>query len=363
MPISARSPPPIPRGACSSVTDTLGPEMRVEDFVYQLPEAAIAQEAIEPRHDARLLDTRDLSDHRFLELPELLRPADLVVVNETRVRAARLLGTRKGTGGAVELLLLAARRDGLWEALARPSRRLRPGVEIEFDGLEATVVEAPGEGVVVVDLSAPDIEAAIATAGEVPLPPYFTGRLADPERYQTVFARRPGSAAAPTAGLHFTPEVVAAMKAREIEIAAVDLHVGVDTFRPIAAAAIEEHRMHSEWCALPEETAEAVTRARSRGGRVIAIGTTTVRALETFGRDDGTVDSGSTETTLFLKPGDHVRVVDALVTNFHVPGSTLVVLVAAFMGAGWRDAYRTALERGYRFLSFGDAMYAERQDP
>lgn len=336
--------------------------MRVEEFTYPLPESAIAQEAIEPRHDARLLDTRDMSDHVFLDLPSLLRPGDLVVVNETRVRAARLVGRRAGSGGKVELLLLTSRADGSWEALARPSRRLRAGVELEFDGLGATVLEGPRDGMVVVDLQSPDVEAAIEAAGLVPLPPYFKGSLDDPSRYQTMFARSTGSAAAPTAGLHFTSEVVASLRSAGVEIAPVDLHVGIDTFRPIAVEDIEDHRMHAEWCTVPTTTAEAIDRVRAAGGRVVAAGTTVTRALETFGNEDGTVESSSGETTLFLKPGDRFRVVDALITNFHVPGSTLVVLVAGFMGERWREAYQTALDRGYRFLSFGDAMYAERRD-
>lgn len=334
--------------------------MKVEDFKYPLPESAIAQKAIEPRHDSQLLDTRDMSDHRFLDLPSLLDPGDLVVVNETRVRAARLSGRRVDTGGAVELLLLETRPDGLWEALARPSRRLRPGIEIEMEGIAATIVNGPDEGMVVVDLKAADVEAAIATAGEVPLPPYFHGVLDDPDRYQTMFARGTGSAAAPTAGLHFTPDVIAGLQQREIEIATVDLHVGIDTFRPIATENLEDHVMHSEWCSIPESTAAAVASARARGGRVVAVGTTVARTLETFAAGDGMVRAGEGDTSLFLTPGVEFRVVDALVTNFHVPGSTLVVLVAAFMGDGWRVAYQTALERGYRFLSFGDAMLAER---
>ncbi len=334
--------------------------MRAEEFDYDLPESAIAQTAIEPRHDARILDTRDMTDHGFLDLADLLRPDDLVVVNETRVRSARLVGKRARTGGEVELLILTARSDGRWEALARPARRLRPGVEIEFDGLTAVVVEAPDEGVVVVDLVADDVEAAIESAGEVPLPPYFKGTLRDSGRYQTMFARRAGSAAAPTAGLHFTPEVVTRLERRGVRMTGVDLHVGIDTFRPIAVDEIESHRMHSEWCSVPVETAEAIADARKRGGRVVAIGTTVVRALESMAKDDGTVEAGEVESSIFLMPGSGFRVVDALVTNFHVPRSTLVVLVAAFMGERWREAYRIALDRGYRFLSFGDAMYAER---
>lgn len=334
--------------------------MRVEDFKYPLPESAIAQEAIEPRHDSRLLDTRDMSDHRFLDLPSLLRPGDLVVVNETRVRAARLAGRRVDTGGSVELLLLQARPDGLWEALARPSRRLRPGIVIEIEAIRATIVDGPDEGMVMVDLEAPDVEGAIDNVGNVPLPPYFRGTLDDPDRYQTMFARTVGSAAAPTAGLHFTEEVTTRLRQREIEIAPVDLHVGIDTFRPIATENIEEHVMHSEWCSIPESTAAAVDSARARGGRVVAIGTTVVRTLEAFADRSGIVAAGERETNLFLTPGVEFRVVDALVTNFHVPGSTLVVLVAAFMGDRWREAYQIALQRRYRFLSFGDAMLAER---
>jgi S-adenosylmethionine:tRNA ribosyltransferase-isomerase len=337
--------------------------MRVDDFKYTLPESSIAQAAMEPRHDARLFDTRDSTDHRFLDLPLLLQPGDLVVVNETRVRAARLVGSRQDSGGEVELLLLRARPDGLWEALARPSRRLRPGIVIRFQGLSAQLVDGPTAGIVVVELVAPDVEAAIAAAGEVPLPPYFRGNLADGARYQTMFARATGSAAAPTAGLHFTPQVVRGLGERGIAVASVDLHVGLDTFRPMDVERIEDHVMHREWFSIPEKTAEAIDRTRAKGGRVVAVGTTVVRTLETLATVTGTVEAGEGETALFLKPGDRFRVVDALITNFHVPGSTLVVLVAAFMGDRWHEAYRTALDRGYRFLSFGDAMYAERERP
>jgi len=336
--------------------------MRVSDFTYPLPESAIAQEPIEPRHDSRLLDTRDLSDHRFLDLPSLLQPDDLVVVNETRVRAARLLGKRRDSGGVVELLILTVRPDGLWEALARPSRRLRPGIEIEFEGLTALIVERPEEGAVVVDLHAPDVEAAMAAAGEIPLPPYFKGKLADPDRYQTMFARLLGSAAAPTAGLHFTDEVVAGLERRGIGISTVDLHVGIDTFRPMTVEMVEDHRMHAEWCSVPAATVDAISATRERGSAVVAIGTTVVRALESSVGPDGVLRPGTRETDLFLRPGFPFRVVDTLVTNFHVPGSTLMVLVAAFMGERWRDAYRHALDGGYRFLSFGDAMLARRDD-
>jgi S-adenosylmethionine:tRNA ribosyltransferase-isomerase len=228
--------------------------------------------------------------------------------------------------------------------------------------LTAIIVEGPEQGLVIVDLEAPDVEEAIARAGEIPLPPYFTGQLSDPDRYQTMFARLPGSAAAPTAGLHFTDDVVAGLGRRGIDVAAVDLHVGIDTFRPMTVDLIEDHEMHTEWCSVPAATIDAITATRDRGGAVVAIGTTVVRALESSAGADGSLSPGTRETDLFLRPGSRFQVVDTLVTNFHVPGSTLMVLVAAFMGERWRDAYRHALDRGYRFLSFGDTMLATRHD-
>jgi S-adenosylmethionine:tRNA ribosyltransferase-isomerase len=276
------------------------------------------------------------------------------------VRAARLVGRREGTGGTVELLVLDRRDDGLWDALARPSRRLRRGVRIEFSELQAVIRSEPREGRVVVELVSDDPERAIETVGMVPLPPYFTGHLDDPARYQTMFAATPGSSAAPTAGLHFTEEVVSGLARRGITMATVDLHVSLDTFRPMTAAVVEEHEIHSEWCGVPLSTAQAVQQTRDRGGKVVAVGTTVVRTLESMADGRGGVTAGEGRTDLFLKPGSVFRVVDALVTNFHMPRSTLLVLLAAFMGPRWRTAYRTALDLGYRFLSFGDAMYAER---
>lgn len=328
-----------------------------------MPEEAIAQSAIEPRHDSRLLDARDLTDHRFLDLPDLLEPGDLVVVNETRVRAARLHGRRVGTGGQVEFLLLERFGDGSWEALARPARRLRPGVVVECDGLTVTLISEPDEGRIRVILDSSDEEQAVAAVGEMPLPPYFSGVLGNPDRYQTMFANEPGSAAAPTAGLHFTDEVVRRLAERHIAIANVDLHVSLDTFRPMSVEDVEDHTMHTEWCSVPDQTAEAVARTKRQGGRIVAVGTTVVRTLETMSDGSGGVRSGETRTNLFLRPGTEFGVVDLLVTNFHMPGSTLLVLLAAFMGDGWRLAYETALGRGYRFLSFGDAMLAGRQTP
>ena len=263
--------------------------MKVSDFHYDLPPEAIAQSAIEPRHDSRLLDTRDLSDHRFIDLPGLLRPGDLLVVNETRVRAARLIGTRRETGGTVELLLLERGEDGVWEALAKPARRLRPGIVIDFEGMSATVVSDPREGVVTLTLDVEEEERIIAGVGVVPLPPYFHGRLSDANRYQTMFANQPGSAAAPTAALHFTPEVMDGLDARGVSTARVDLHVSLDTFRPMSTEMVEDHRMHSEWCSIPDTTAQAINEA----GRVIDVGTTVVRTLESFATGPGQVTSGS----------------------------------------------------------------------
>jgi len=286
-----------------------------------------------------------------------------VVVNETRVRAARLLGIRKATRGQVELLILERLAGERWEALARPSRRLRPGVVIEFETFSAIVETKPDNGRIEVTFDTDDPEEAIAAAGTVPLPPYFSGSLTDPERYQTMFAATPGSAAAPTAGLHFTDEVVDRLDQRGVSLATVDLHVSLDTFRPMTVSNIEDHEMHSEWCAVPDVTARAIFETRQRGGRVVAIGTTVVRTLESLADEKGGVVAGERRTNLFLKPGSRFTVVDLLVTNFHLPGSTLLVLLAGFMGDGWRTAYDTALSRQYRFLSFGDAMLAERNVP
>jgi len=335
--------------------------MKVDDLRYDLPESAIAQAAIEPRDSARLLDTRDTTDHVFTELPELLEPGDLVVINDTKVRRARLKGRKGGTGGVVEILVLGGNEDGTWSAMIRPARRARPGTVIEVGDVGVVVVDGPRDGVVRLEIGSDDVEDLLERAGEMPLPPYFHGDLEDDRRYQTIFARAPGSAAAPTAGLHFTQDVVDGLTRRDIPMARVDLHVGIDTFRPIAVEDIGDHRMHSEWCSVPVETATAVEETRGRGGRVVAVGTTTTRALESLGRPDGLVKSGGMDTDIFLRPGSPFTVVDLMVTNFHVPGSTLIAMIAGFMGEGWRRAYRHALESGYRFLSFGDAMLCERQ--
>jgi S-adenosylmethionine:tRNA ribosyltransferase-isomerase len=340
--------------------------VRTSEFIYHLPDRAIAQHPVEPRDAARLLAVPGLSDHRFSDLPRLLEPGDVVVVNDTRVRAARLRGRKAGSGGEVEILLLGRGADGAWDALVRPARRLREGSEVEVGRLRVVLVGDPVDGLARVRLEDEGgggdqeaVEEAIEREGTVPLPPYITRPLDDPARYQTVYASVPGSSAAPTAGLHVTPGVLAGLARRGIEVATIELRVGLDTFRPITTERVEDHRIHSEWVSVPPDTVRAVETARGRGGAVVAVGTTVVRALESWA-GDGELTAGEGSTELFITPGYRFRVVDRLITNFHLPGSTLVCLVAAFAGPVWRPAYETALERGYRFLSFGDAMLADR---
>jgi S-adenosylmethionine:tRNA ribosyltransferase-isomerase len=320
---------------------------------YELPPTAIAQSPIEPRDAARLLVDRATSvEHRAVrDLPSLLREGDLVVVNDSRVLPARLHLT-KSTGGAVEVLLLEDLGGSAWSALVRPGRRLPPGTVLDAGDLTVTIGERLEGGARRVVLDADDVAVALAKHGEIPLPPYITATLDDPERYQTVYASEPGSVAAPTAGLHLTESVLDGLRARGIEVARIDLHVGLDTFRPVTAERIEDHEVHAERYSVPQSTIDAIERA----SRVVAIGTTTVRALEsayTFGERAG--------RTRLLIHGDYEwKVVDVLLTNFHMPASTLLLLVESFIGTRWRDLYALALREGYRFLSFGDAMLLER---
>jgi len=336
----------------------------VADFAYELPEASIAQTPIELRDRARLLVDRGPGappEHRIVaDLPAFVRPADLVVVNSTRVLPARLHLT-KPTGGAVEVLLLERLPTGEWEALVRPSRRVAPGTELAA-GADLRVRfggSGPGETTRLVRLwttdGADELE-LLDRHGVVPLPPYINAPLADPERYQTVFAERPGSVAAPTAGLHLTPAVLDGCRAAGVRIEMVDLVVGMGTFRPISALKVEDHHMHAERYRVGAGTMAACEEARAAGGRVIAVGTTTVRALESAAL------SGQLEgrTELFIRRPWRWREVDVLLTNLHLPRSSLLVLIDAFVGARWRDLYGTALSAGYRFLSFGDAMLLDR---
>ncbi|MSQ24955.1 MAG: tRNA preQ1(34) S-adenosylmethionine ribosyltransferase-isomerase QueA [Dehalococcoidia bacterium] len=348
--------------------------MRTSDFDYPLPQELIAQTPMEPRDQSRLLvldmAAGAMQHHRFRDIVELLHPGDLLVFNDSRVIPARLRGRKAGSGGQVELLLLHPMEPRLWQALARPGKRLAAGAVLRFQGQGkeySAEIESKSEGgVVTVRL---EDEAMIEACGETPLPPYIHERLADPERYQTVYARVRGSAAAPTAGLHFTPELLQRLQSQGVAMAFVTLHVGLDTFRPVDEDDPREHSIHTEYAVLPPETAAAVNATRARGGRIVAVGTTSVRVLETAAR--GALDlrlskgEGATAvapysgwTDVFILPGHRFRAVDAMITNFHLPRSTLLMLVSAFAG---RErvlaAYVKAVRERYRFYSFGDAMW------
>ncbi len=333
--------------------------MRLEDLDYDLPEELIAQEPLADRAASRLLrldrQTGEVEHLAFRDVPRLLAPGDLLVMNDTRVSALRLFGERP-TGGRVELLLLREREDG-WEALAKPARKLGPGERVSFGaGLESTVLGDLGEGRRLLRFTAPgDVREALAALGETPLPPYVRTKIEDPERYQTVYASTPGSAAAPTAGLHFTEEVLAELEALGVRTARVTLDVGIDTFRPISADDPLAHRMHGERCRVPQATADAVADCE---GRVIAVGTTSVRTLESMAVGPRQLVAGERDTDLYITPGFLFRVVDGMFTNFHMPRTTMLMMLAALAGhQALMDAYREAVERRYRFLSFGDSMF------
>lgn len=340
--------------------------MRTDDLDYDLPASAIAQVPLEPRDSARLLVDRGPGaaplHRRVADLPALLEPGDLLVVNTTRVLPARVEIVRPG-GGAGELLLLEERDDGWWEVLCQPARRLRRGdvVLARRGGLAFHVGDDVGDGRKLVrpDGDGP-LLAALDEAGEMPLPPYISERLGDPERYQTVFSDRPASAAAPTAGLHLTEAVLERLAARGVGTAAVELVVGLDTFRPLSSDRVEDHVIHTERYHVPDATWDSVHAARESGAQVVAVGTTTVRALESR----AVRGEASGRTDLFITPGFRFSVVDRMLTNFHLPRTSLLAMVQAFVGPRWRDLYSTALQEGYRFLSFGDAQLLTRShDP
>lgn len=335
--------------------------METSLFDYDLPDTAIAQIPVEPRDAARLLRTNPLQDRQFRDLPSLLRDGDLLVVNRTRVRAARLRARKTDTGGAVELFLLKRLDRDRWDALVKPARRVHAGLTLQCGPVSAEILSDPNRGEVVVALASPgsDVEDVLTTVGEIPLPPYIRSPIEDPARYQTVFAKTVGSAAAPTAALHFTLGLVDRLIGSGVSIAEVDLEVGLDTFRPIAADSIHDHEMHRESWHVPTATEQAITATRRRGGRVVAVGTTVVRTLESATGIDGEFKAGSGDTDLFISPGYELRVVDAVLTNFHAPRTTLIVMIAAMLGQDWRNTYEYALSAGYRFLSFGDAMFIE----
>ncbi len=336
--------------------------MKKSDFYFDLPEKLIAQTPIAQRDHSRLLHvdkvTGELEHRHFFDLPEYLDEGDCLVLNDSRVLPARLIGCRP-TGGSIELVLLRDLGDGRWECLSRPGRKTKPGTEIIFGNGELTAtVESVAEGgnrIVKFHYEGIFLE-TLERLGKMPLPPYIKEELSDSERYQTVYSKELGSAAAPTAGLHFTEELLDTIRAKGVRVCFVTLHVGLGTFRPVKEDEIEDHEMHSEFCIVPEETARIVTETKRNGGRVFAVGTTSCRTLESFAADDGTLAPSSGWTDIFIYPGYRFKCVDALVTNFHLPESTLIMLVSALAGReNVLNAYKVAVEKEYRFFSFGDA--------
>ena len=340
--------------------------MNTADFDFHLPEELIAQTPLEKRDSSRLLivdrETGQFSDQHFDNIIDQLEPGDALVMNNTRVLPARLYGTKPETGGHVELLLLKNTQGDFWEVLAKPAKRLRVGTRVSFgDGrLTATVTEELEHGgrIVRFDYQGIFLE-VLESLGEMPLPPYIHEKLEDRERYQTVYAKENGSAAAPTAGLHFTEELLDKIAAKGVKLVYLTLHVGLGTFRPVSVDNLEEHEMHSEFYSLSEEAAETLRQVKASGHRVVAVGTTSIRTLETIGsKFDGQIQADSGWTNIFIKPGYQWKIVDAFSTNFHLPKSTLVMLVSAFAGRQLTlEAYEHAIAERYRFFSFGDAMF------
>ena len=338
--------------------------MRVDDFDYDLPEELIAQDPVEPRDSSRLLlvdrKTGDLEHSVFNQLGSFLHPGDMLVINDTKVIPARLFARRK-SGAAIELLLLKQKELNCWECLVKPGRKALPGTELEFDLPELTAeVESIGDDGVRNIRFYPkgDFYAILDRLGTMPLPPYIKKPLIDQDRYQPVYARERGSAAAPTAGLHFTPRLMKELEDQGILFSRVMLHVGLGTFRPVKVDTVEDHKMHSEFYRVTADVAEAINKARAAGGRIIAVGTTAVRTLETVAADDGHMEAAEGWTQKYIYPGYKYKLVDGMITNFHLPKSTLLMLVSAFAGReNILNAYQTAIEERYRFFSFGDAMF------
>lgn len=336
--------------------------MKLSDFIYDLPEERIAQTPIEPRDHSRLMvlhrDTHEIEHRHFYDIIDYLNPGDVLVVNETRVIPARLYGERP-SGGACEVLLLKQLAPKKWETLVRPGKKLKPGTEVVFgDGrLRCTILETTDVGGRIVEFQYDgSFEAALDALGEMPLPPYIHERLENQERYQTVYARQEGSAAAPTAGLHFTPDLMQRIRDKGVDIVPVLLHVGLGTFRPVKVENIDEHEMHSEYFEVSADAANRINAARDRGNRIIAVGTTSVRTLESAAQN-GRLQPLRGDTNIFIKPGYKYQMVDSLITNFHLPGSTLLMLVSALYDREHiLEAYEKAVTDEYRFFSFGDAM-------
>ncbi|MBR4657651.1 MAG: tRNA preQ1(34) S-adenosylmethionine ribosyltransferase-isomerase QueA [Clostridia bacterium] len=336
--------------------------MKTSDFYYDLPHELIAQSPAEKRDMSRLLvysrENKTIEDRIFRDITEYLAPGDVLVRNVTKVIPARLYATREDTGGAMEFLLLKRVNDTDWECLVKPGRKARPGRTFTVnDELSVTVLESLEDGNRIVRLNYEGIfEEVLDRAGEMPLPPYITKKLEDRSRYQTVYARDDGSAAAPTAGLHFTPELLQKLREKGVLIADVLLHVGLGTFRPVSAENVEEHHMHSEYWQVTPEAAELINSARANGGRIVSVGTTGCRTLESASTDDGIVHAGSGWTDIFITPGYRFKAVDALITNFHLPESTLLMLISAFCSREEiMRVYEHAVKERYRFFSFGDA--------
>lgn len=340
-------------------------ELKKSDFYFDLPEELIAQDPLEDRSGSRLLmldkNSGRTEHHIFRDIIDYLRPGDCLVLNNTRVLPARLMGVKEDTGASIEVLLLKRRENDIWETLVKPGKKARPGTRIVFgDGsLKAEVLDVVEEGNRLIQFTYEGIfEEVLDRLGEMPLPPYITHKLQDKNRYQTVYAKYDGSAAAPTAGLHFTQDLLARIADKGIDIAYVTLHVGLGTFRPVKADNILEHHMHSEYYQVTEEAAEKINRAKASGNRVICVGTTSCRTVESAAGEDGIVEAGCDNTEIFIYPGYRFKVLDCLITNFHLPESTLVMLVSALAG---RDhvlaAYEEAIREKYRFFSFGDAMF------
>ncbi len=340
--------------------------MKKSDFYFDLPEELIAQTPLEKRDSSRLLhlgkNSGEISHEHFYDIKKHLRPGDCLVLNDSRVMPARLYGTRS-TGGSIEVVLLRDLGGGKWECLTRPGKKTRPGAEIYFgDGeLKATVTDVIEDGNRILQFEYEGIFLEILDRlGKMPLPPYIKAELADRERYQTVYSREIGSAAAPTAGLHFTQELLEEIREMGVKVCFVTLHVGLGTFRPVKEDDILDHEMHSEFCMIPQETADAINETKAAGGRVIAVGTTSCRTLESFAGEDGRMEAKSGWTKIFIYPGYSFRCIDALITNFHLPESTLIMLVSALAGRdSILNAYNTAVKERYRFFSFGDAMMIE----
>lgn len=337
--------------------------MKTSDFFYDLPEELIAQTPLEKRDNSRLLvldkSNGNITHSNFFNVIDYLREGDCLVLNNTRVLPARLYGTRIETGAVVEFVLLKQKGTNLWECLAGPGKKAKTGYEFKFsDKLSATVKEVLEDGNRILEFNcSADFYACLDEIGQMPLPPYIKEKLDDKERYQTVYSKELGSAAAPTAGLHFTPEILEKIKNKGVKIAYVTLHVGLGTFRPVKVEDVTEHKMHSEHYFLPQETADIINETKKNGGRVICVGTTSCRTVESVARDCGEIIACSGDTDIFIYPGFKFKCMDGLITNFHLPESTLIMLVSAFADyESVMNAYKIAVEEKYRFFSFGDAM-------